>query len=232
MRVTKFQYLRSLFPSLYFCLRYLPFKTALRLPILIYKPRFLCMKGSVRIEADEIRFGMIRLGFPATGIYPDSGFSFENNGGELVFGGKASIGSASAFAIGPQGKIQIGEDFLSNAALKIVSYYRVQIDEHVRFGWDCLVMDTDFHTMQKTAGGHTRGYGAVHIGAHCWVATRCLVQKRTELPPYTVVSGYSLVNRKYDIEERSVIGGIPAELKFTGLYRDVDNDIIVYPEAT
>lgn len=228
MKITKFQYLRSLIPSLYFCLRYFPLKTALRLPVLIYKPRFLCMKGTVRIEADKIRFGMIRLGFPATGIYPDSGFSFENNGGELVFGGKAFIGSASAFAIGPKGSLYLGHGVQSNAALKIVAYYRIILEEQVRFGWDCLVMDTDFHSLKKTTGEHTRGYGAIHIGTHCWLATRCTVQKRTELPPYTVVSSCSLLNRKYDIEERSVIGGIPAELKCTGLYRDIEDDLIVY----
>lgn len=39
------------------------------------------MKGTVRIEADEIRPGMIRLGFPWTCMKPNKGFHWLNSGG-------------------------------------------------------------------------------------------------------------------------------------------------------
>ena len=55
-------FLRMLLPSLWFNFKYLPFKQAVKLPILLYKPTFLELKGSVVIESDSIRFGMIRLG--------------------------------------------------------------------------------------------------------------------------------------------------------------------------
>lgn len=41
--------LRSILPTIYFNFHYLPFSQAIRLPILLYKPRLLKMKGNVKI---------------------------------------------------------------------------------------------------------------------------------------------------------------------------------------
>lgn len=41
--------LRSILPSVYFNFHYLPFSQAIRLPILLYKPRLLKMKGNVKM---------------------------------------------------------------------------------------------------------------------------------------------------------------------------------------
>ena len=65
MRIsTLFRLLRSLPASVYFNFHYLPLRQAVKLPIMLYKPRFLELKGTVRIEGDNIRTGMIQLGFP------------------------------------------------------------------------------------------------------------------------------------------------------------------------
>lgn len=229
MNISKLHYLRALLPSLRFCLRYFPLKTALRLPVLLYKPQFRALKGTVRIESRRVRFGMVKMGFPAVGLFPNSGIIFENNGGSLIFCGEARIGNASALSIGTRGTARIGHDFSASAALKMVAWHNVTIGKHCRIGWDCLLTDTDFHCLKKESGERTRGYAPIRIGEHCWIGARCFIQKRTELPPYTVVSGYSLVNRKYDIPERSIIGGIPAELKTTGVYRDIEDDEVIYP---
>ena len=41
--------LRSILPTIYFNFHYLPFSQAIRLPILLYKPKLLKMKGNVKI---------------------------------------------------------------------------------------------------------------------------------------------------------------------------------------
>lgn len=55
--------LRAFIPSVYFCLKYLPFRQAIKLPILVYKPHFLKLKGTVVIENENIRFGMVNSAF-------------------------------------------------------------------------------------------------------------------------------------------------------------------------
>ena len=81
-----------LLPSLWFNLKYLPFKQAIKLPILLYRPTFLRLKGSVVIESDDIRFGMIKLGLFTSAVYPNSGITIRNDG-ILLFKGECYIGN-------------------------------------------------------------------------------------------------------------------------------------------
>lgn len=151
--ITLFRKLRSLPASIYFNFHYLPFRQAIRLPILLYKPHFLKLKGTVRIASDKIQTGMIRLGFPTVSLYPNSGIMIENHGGEILFKGRAGIGNASFLSIGPKGKVEFGEHFLATAGLKLTSYCSICFAPESLFGWDCTVMDTDFHKLTKVNGG-------------------------------------------------------------------------------
>lgn len=67
--------LRAFIPSIYFCLKYLPFRQAIKLPILVYKPHFLKLEGTVVIENENIRFGMVKLGFLTHVLYPNTGIT-------------------------------------------------------------------------------------------------------------------------------------------------------------
>lgn len=95
--------LRSILPTIYFNFHYLPFNQAIKLPILLYKPKLLKMKGNIKIEKCKIKFGMIRLGFPTVSLYPNTGIVYENHGGTIVFNGKCAIGNNSAISIGASG---------------------------------------------------------------------------------------------------------------------------------
>ena len=75
-------FLKDLLYSIYFNFHYLPFRQAVRLPILFHNPTCVTLKGQVRIEGKVAR-GMIKLGYYFHGGYPDGGFMFENNGGIL-----------------------------------------------------------------------------------------------------------------------------------------------------
>ena len=59
---TLFKYLPWLPQTIYFNFHYLPFGQAIKLPIILRKPRFVRLKGKVSIENDNVRFGMIVLG--------------------------------------------------------------------------------------------------------------------------------------------------------------------------
>lgn len=80
------QELRYIVPTLYFNFHYLPFRQALRLPIVLYKPHLLACKGKIRLEPEDGRIwhGMIRLGFLNSSIYPNHGITWENKGGTVM----------------------------------------------------------------------------------------------------------------------------------------------------
>ena len=91
---------RNIIQSIYFNFHYLPFKTAIRLPILLYMPNFLELQGNVKIGGGKVKYGMIRLGFPTVSLYPNTGITIENHGGTITFNGKCSIGNNSYICFG------------------------------------------------------------------------------------------------------------------------------------
>ena len=100
--------LRYILHSVFFNFHYLPFHEAVKLPILLYKPKLLKLKGTIKIkQEDKIGFGMIRLGFPEVSLYPNTGIVFENYGGTVVFKGQCCIGNNSYLSIGPKAIVEL-----------------------------------------------------------------------------------------------------------------------------
>ena len=215
--------LRFIHYSLFFNFKFLPFKQAIKLPILLYKPKLSNNKGKYTIES-PVSFGMIRLGFPTVSIYPNSGIILENKG-NMIFQGKCRIGNNSAISIGERGWINIGNNFVANTTLKIVCYHKINISNDVLVGWDVLIMDTDFHSMKTiTSNNRSKGYGPIIIGNNIWIASYCNIYKNTEIPGWCTVSSNTIINKKVNAQPYSVIyNPISVETKYVARYRDNDD---------
>ena len=72
--------------SVYFNFHYLPFKQAIKLPIILHRASLKDVKGGVRIESTEIYRGMIRLGASGVCLYPDNGIVWQNFDGRCEGG--------------------------------------------------------------------------------------------------------------------------------------------------
>jgi acetyltransferase-like isoleucine patch superfamily enzyme len=223
------KFLPYIFHIIYFNFKYLPFKQAIKLPILLYKPKLINTKGQVLIEAKRVYTGMIRLGINTVSVYPNNGIIWENNGGESVFKGPCHIGNSSAISIGKHGKIIWGNDFLANAAFKICSYKEISFGDDVQIGWENTFLDTDFHALTDIhTSKHKSAIAPIIIGNNNWFGLKCLVLKGTQTSDYCTVGAYSLLNKKYLYEKYSVIAGNPVSLKSTGLYWNKSDDKIKF----
>ena len=213
--------------TIYFNFSNFPFKTAMKLPVILYKP-IISGKGKYIIEG-PVRTGMIKFGFPNVSIYRERGVVLENKG-TIIFKGNANIGGGSAISVGPSVKLVIGDRFSNQTGGKIVCYHKVEFGHTVRLGWQCLVCDTDFHTLKTEDGKeYSKGYGPIIIGDEVWVGSYSLIYKNTEIPPRCTVASRTLLNKKMDCSPYSLIysgGGI--KTKYTGMYRDIDDDEITY----
>lgn len=172
---------------------------------------------------------MIRLGFYSVSIYPNSGIMYENHGGTITFHGRCSIGNNAFISIGSKAKVDIGDSVMNTSSLKFVSYDRVQIGNRVRFGWNCLLMDTDFHKLTKTKGGYSKGHAPIVIGSNNWFGNGCRIMKRTSTPDYCIVQGGTTLSGPVEAPPYSVVGtDAKLVVKATGLWRNVDDDVIEY----
>ncbi len=205
-KIWKYKWItRSIIHSIYFNFHYLPLKQAIKLPIILYKPKLLKCKGKITIIG-EIRTGMIQLGRNIVSIYPNSGFTYENKGGIITFCGNCIIGNNSFISIGKTGKVNFGKDFFATTTFKLICYNYIYFHDSVTVGWDCLFMDTDLHKMIKLSGGYTKGYGKIDIGNNNWFGTKSIILKNTVTPNFCTISAFSKLNRRYTLPEYSVIG--------------------------
>ena len=219
---------RYLFSTIYFNFHYLPVRQAFKLPILLYKPKFVKLKGKIIIDTSNIKTGMVKLGFSRVSIYPNNGIIFENKGGTIFFKGSCNIGNSSSISVGDIGHLVIGDGFSATTMLKLICYSSIQFKENVTVGWDNIFMDTDFHKMTRLDGTSTKGYGSILIGCNNWFGLRCTMLKNTQTPDFCTIASNSVLNSKIDVKSYSVIGGNPVTLKLEDIYMDNKNDTISY----
>lgn len=225
--------LRYIFHSIYFNFHYLPFSQAIRLPILLYKPHLHELKGEFILDCHQIKTGLIKLGFPRSFLYPNAGIVFENGGGKIVVRGKMDIGNASAISIGKSGVLDISQNMSATASFKLVCYYNIMIGENALFGWDCLIMDTDMHSLVKIDDnanpvGQTKGYASITIGPDVWVGNGCLILKGVIINNNTVIAARTTLTRGDCFPSYTVCAGNPPRVIKSNIYHDRNNDQIEY----
>lgn len=216
--------------TIYFNFKYLPLSQAILLPIFLYKVKLLKCKGTVIIDADYIKPGMIKLGVYTVSLYPKGGNVWENHGGNVIFKGTCQIGNSSAISVGNKGNIVFGDNFKSTAALKLTSYCSVEFKENVRVAWDTIIMDTSFHKL-KDINGNVKGtpYAPIAIGKSNWLPIRTLVLRGTKTPDYTIFGAGSVLHKDYSKNPtHTIMAGNPLEVKVQNVWRDVSDDSIDY----
>lgn len=217
--------LRAFFPTIYFNFRYLPFRQALKLPIWIYKPHFISLKGSVIIDTAKIHPGMIRIGFLTATAYPNFGFSW-NNKGLIIFKGKCVIGNNAFIVTEKNGKIEFGDNFRSTTSLKIVSCINIKFGQSVTLGWEVIIMDTNFHPlydMEKKK--FKKAYGEIVIGDYNWFAAQCYILHSVHTPERCVFGARSILTRGEKYESYCVYGGSPLRILSRNIICDMDNKL-------
>lgn len=219
-------YLRMLLPSLWFNFKYLPFKQAIKLPILLYKPTFLKLRGSVVIESEKIRTGMVRLGMFTSATYPNSGITIKNEG-QLVFKGKCHIGNDTYVICGKHGKIVFGDDFKATCGVKFISDCGISFGDHTLFGWGNVVIDTNFHPLyDMEKDKFKKAFAPVIIGSNNWFGMNCLIMPGVTTPDYCIFGARSIVTRGGNYESYCVHGGSPIRVLSRNVKRIVGQDAV------
>lgn len=194
---TQWKYRINPFKTLYFNLKYLPFKNALKFPFLIANNVILrCLDGNVSIDAPYKR-GMVRIGFRDMGIQNEKDRKTIvdlRSGSTLVFRGKASIGGGARLYT--KGVLSIGDDFYLSLNSTIIAHDNVSIGNSVTVGWDSLIMDTDFHWVYNMETRQPYAMTSpITIHDHCWICNSCQILKGSEIPKDCIIASMSLVNK-------------------------------------
>lgn len=206
-----------------FNFHYLPFKQAIRLPFFLYSSKIFCLKGSVELLTDNVWPGMIKLGHLGVPLLNKQGFLFSNKG-NIVFKGKAYLGNGSAIRCYPKASLHFSNNFAASQGLKIDCFSSIKFGENVRFGWDCIVMDSSQHRL-KNEKGEFIGVDtkSIRLGKNTWIGSRSLILKGAVLPNFSIVAAMSCVNKDFsDVGEKVLLAPISKSLavKKQGIWRD------------
>lgn len=217
------KYFWYLIPTIYFNFHYLPFLQAIKLPILLYKPKFIRLKGRIIIDAPQIYMGMIQLGPLVNTCNPDCGFSMDNRGGTIIFKGKAIFANDSYFMICKDSVLTLGKDLDCNCKIKCAK--SIEIGDETWIAYDSMIMDSDWHALTDvTTGKLLKKEAPVKIGKHNFISYKCIVTKGAVTPDYATFMPGSLINTIYEGDENSLFGGNPCELIDEGYYMDHNNN--------
>jgi acetyltransferase-like isoleucine patch superfamily enzyme len=196
--------------TIIFNFHYFPFKTAIKLPVLIANNVFLHkMHGSVTFTG-PIKTALVQIGYGQIAIadFKRSRAVWDVHG-EVIFNGRAFMMHGTKLHVAEGAQLIIGDDFNMSAECQLISQKKIQIGNHSGISWESLVMDTDFHHIYDEASGEVFNHPKeVIIGDKVWVGCRCTILKGAVIPSGSIVAAGTMVTKKLSVE-KSIFGGNP-----------------------
>jgi len=202
-----FNIIRSIPKTLRFNFHYFPFKTALKLPVVVSHRTFLReLHGKVEIP-EKIETAMVKIGFGDVGHYDRKrSRNIWQVRGTVGFGGKASIGHGSKLSV--RGNLKLGAGFNMTAESTIVCAKEITFGDDCLLSWDILVMDTDEHPLYNKENERINPDKPIVVGNHVWIGCKCVLLKGANVPDNTVLAAGTLLKSSF-VGENQIIGGNP-----------------------
>lgn len=197
--------------SLLFCLRYLPWRQAIHIPILILP----CVKvkslprGSI-VFKEPIRRGMFIMGVKGSlGQSNYQSIISIKNGGQLIVGHNVVMPRGTRLIIN-RGTMKIGANFACNGDNYFHCTTKIDIGENNMFGTQIILNTSDGHHIYEN-GKQKPMEGDIVLGNHVWIASHCIIGKNTRVADDCIVAQHSLLSKAYD-KTGCLIGGMPAKI--------------------
>lgn len=209
--------------SIWINFKLLPFKQAIRIPILLYsKTVFRNLSGSVIYKGAAKPF-VIRIGNDT--CYPNTSQpqTIWDIRGTMILNGPISFIQGTYILVAEGATLEIGsKGTMLGTNTKIMCFDHISIGDNVHITWDCQFYDTSFHYME-TPNGISSLTTPILIGENCWIGNGTTITKGTVLPAWSIVGNRSLVNKDFSSEgEGNLYAGTPAVMKKRSVRRIFD----------
>ena len=216
----------SIWRTIYFNLRTLPFKIAIKFPVFIYgRVHFFILNGKILFENTPVKSGMVKIG-----INGDS-FSLSDHTGYVQLGSKTSIlifeGSCrialNAKIRVQSGVLRIGNGVRIGTDTKVVcNGGKITIGEYTGITFACTIMNSSFHyTYDIEEKKYVNRTNTIEIGKYNWIGNQTTILGKCKTKDYTIVGTGSLLNHNYKKYEGDypLLAGRPAKLIRIGIKR-------------
>lgn len=216
----------SLWRTLYFNFRTLPFGTAIKLPVFIYsKVHLFELNGKIKFENTQIKRGMVTIGRNADSfsLCDHSGFvQLASKDSLFVFEGPCRIAlNAKIRCIA--GELRFGKFSRIGSDTRVIcNGGNIYIGAFSGITFGCTVMNSSFHyTYDENKQCYRDRTAPIYIGAYNWIGNQTIILGKCRTKDYTIVGAGSLLNHDYTKEsgEYPMIAGRPGKIVATGIKR-------------
>jgi hypothetical protein len=201
--------------TVWFNFRFFPFRQAFKLPIWIALNTKIkqLSRGSVVLNAKQVKMGLIRIGFhdaDAVDSFGSHTILTVEKGGKLIFDADAHIGQGAILHVKEDAVLFLGSNFAISGTTTIICNKKINVGNNVQCSWNSLITDSDAHRIYAEDGEWLNPPEEINIGNKVWIAANATVLKGSVICDNTVVASNSLVNKKFN-ESNCIIGGSPAK---------------------
>lgn len=202
------------------------------MPIWVHKLHFAqwCnYSGKIVIKSDSVHKKMIRLGVLYNSWNPNTGIMLHNNG-TIIFEGRCIIGNDTTIFTKENAVIKFGDNFSCASHCQIISEDSIIIGNDTRFGWNVMLLDTNFHYMTNINDGrcNRKITSPIIIGKHNWLGNGVSVSKGFKTVDYVTIGARSKCRGK--IEQPYTVWASESNMIMLseGWYRDLSKDQDIY----
>ena len=195
--------------TVWFNFRYLPFSQAVKLPVWLNVNTKFRVSGGVKITG-TVRPFMIRIGFHECDECNPKNPTLLKVKGKLVFHGTAHIGRGTKICVSKDALLELGDNFSISAASCISCHKYIKMGNDIQFSWDCLVMDSDTHTIIGVDGNRMNPDKDIVIEDKVWIGNGCMILKGSHIPSTCVIGARSVVSGN-KFSDHTIIVGNPAK---------------------
>lgn len=195
--------------TIYFNFKYLKFNEAIKLPIKISHRVWLAStNGRINIKSENIKTGMIEIGFGEVGIFDQNrSRSVLNISGDVVFKGKCRLGHGSKISVGKNGTLEFGNNLIITAESSIACEKHISFGENCVLSWDILIMDSDFHKIKDCDSEIINRDREIIIGNNVWIGCRATILKGNSIGNNCVIAAGTLITKNFEGENLLIGGG-------------------------
>lgn len=197
--------------SLYFNLRYLPFKQAVYLPIWI-TTNFKVMKlkrGQIMLDA-PLRKNFYFGDCGSAGLQEFKGGLYLDEGAKLYLKVMCVIGQGTVIRCDKNAAVELGKNFYCNKNCYLRSSENIKFGDDCSLGWNVQLNGDDGHTV-KYNGKTSKQKGTITIGNHVWLTSNTIVIKDVNIADGCIVAQGAIVTKSI-IESNSLVAGLPAKV--------------------
>lgn len=208
------RYVLALPKSIYVNLRLLPFKQAVKLPIIVSnKTKLISLRGKVNLG--KVKPGIVRIGFTGADMidyrYHRSVLQID---GEVSIDGKVKIAKGSRLIV--TGKLSLGENLITTGDNTIICEKEMTIGDNCMFAWESIVMDTDQHKIFDADDNQINKDIKVTIGNNVWLGARCFVLKNSIIADGCIIAANTTLTRSF-AQPSTIIAGTPPKVVKSGI---------------